>query len=81
MGLNDYTVVIWSHFGAVAASIGKGFLGHSLSYILNDFTVIIWCAGDAGIANLASASLCGTVGQWAFDQGRRESYIGMKAHA
>ena len=26
MGLNDYTVVIWSHFGAVAASIGKGLL-------------------------------------------------------
>ena len=31
--------------------------------------------------HLASASLCGTVGQWAFDQGRRTSYIGMKAHA
>ena len=26
MGLNDYTVVIWSHFGAVAASIDKVFL-------------------------------------------------------
>ena len=31
--------------------------------------------------HLASASLCESVEQWAFDEDRRKSYIGMKAHA